>query len=94
MGYGNTIEILYQFRPYAGKNTILQVYPEVFLGQDASVVARLVNTLPNVGDSNYHIVMNSFFPALLRHLSLNQIANTGKVRARQMEHASLKKLGK
>ena len=48
MGYGNTIEILYQFRPYAGKNTILQVYPEVFLGQDASVVARLVNTLPKL----------------------------------------------
>ena len=94
MGYGNTIGILYQFRPYAGKNTILQVYPDVFLGQDASVVAHLVNTLPNVGDSNYHIVMNSFFPDLLRHFSLNQIANTGTVRASPMKHVLLKKLGK
>ena len=31
------------------------------LGLGASVVAHLVNSLPNVCDSNYHIVMDNFF---------------------------------
>ena len=72
-----------QLPPYAGKDTILQEYADIALGLGASVVAHLANTLPNVGDSNYHTVMENFFLSheLLRHLSLNQIAATGTVRA-------------
>ena len=85
-----------QFRPYAGKDTILQDYPDIGLKLGASVVAHLVNTLPNAGDSNYHIAMNNFFtsPELLRHLSSKQIATTGTVRANRMENAPLQDLGK
>ena len=60
------------------------------LGLGASAVAHLVNTLPNVGDSNYHIVIN----VLLRHLSLKQITATGTVRTNRMENAPLHDLGK
>ena len=85
-----------QFCPYAGKGTILQEYTDIDLGLGASVVAHLVNTLPNAGDLNYHIVMDNFFasPELLRHSSSKKIAATRAVRVNQMENASLQDLGK
>ena len=75
-----------QFRPYNSKDTILQEYADSALGLSASVEAYLVNTLPNVGNSNYHIVMANFFtsPELLQHLSSRQIAVTGSVRAKRL----------
>ena len=93
MCYGNTIGL---FCPYAGKDTILQEHVDIGLGLSASVIAHLVNTLPNFDDSNYHIVMDNFFksPELLQHLSLKQIAATGTVRANRMENAPLQDLGK
>ena len=50
-----------QFRPCAGKDTMLQEYADIGLGVGTSVVVHLVNTLPNVGDSKYYIVMDNFF---------------------------------
>ena len=44
-----------QFRPYAGKYTILQEYVDIGLGLGASVVAHLVNELPEVQNWNCHI---------------------------------------
>ena len=43
-----------QFRPYV----ILQQCTDIGLGLAASVVAHLVNTLNNVGDSNYPRMMD------------------------------------
>ena len=70
-----------QFRPYAGKDTILQEYAGIDLGLVVSVKAHLV------GDSNYHIIMDNFFtsPELMRHLSSKQIAATGTVRTNRMK---------
>ena len=45
-----------QFHPYI----ILQECADILLGLAASVVGHLVNTLPNVGDSNYPRVMDEF----------------------------------
>ena len=85
-----------QFRSCARKDTIPQEHADIGLGLGASVVAPLVNTLPNVGDSNYRIVIDNFFtsPELLRHLSSKQIPATGIVRANRIENASLQGLGK
>ena len=71
-----------------------QEYADIDLELGGSGAAHLVNTLPNVGDSNYHIVMDNFFtsPELLRHLISKQIATTG--RAKRMEKAPLQDLGK
>ena len=81
-----------QFRPYAGKDTILQEYKDTGLGLGASVVAHLVESLPDVGQSNYHVVMDNFFtsPKLLRHLQSKGVAATGTVRFNRMENAPLK----
>ena len=49
-----------QFLPYGGKDTILQEYADIGLGLGALIVAHLVNTLANVGDSNYHKVKDNF----------------------------------
>ena len=46
-----------QFHPYV----ILQECADILLGLAASVVGHLVNTLPNVGDSNYPRVMDEFW---------------------------------
>ena len=46
-----TLGYCIQFRPYAGKDTILQEYADIGLGHGVSVVAHLVNTSPNAGDS-------------------------------------------
>ena len=43
------------------KKTILPEYANIVLGLGTSVVTYLVNILPNVRDSNYHIVMDNFF---------------------------------
>lgn len=81
-----------QFHPYAGKDTTLQGYADIGLGLGASVVAHLVNGLPEVLDSNYHIVMDNFFtsPELLRYLKSKGIAATGTVKVSRMENAPLK----
>ena len=49
-----------QLRSYAAKDTILKEYADIGLGLGTSFIAHLVNTLSNVGDSNYHILMNNF----------------------------------
>ena len=81
-----------QFRPYAGKDTILQEYTDIGLGLGASVVAHLAESLPEVTNSNYHVVMDNFFtsPKLLRYLKSKGIAATGTVRVNRMENAPLK----
>ena len=85
-----------RFRPCGGKDIIFQKYAGIGLGLSASDAAHLVNTSPNNGGSNYHIVMDNFFssPELLRHLSSKQIAATGTVRANWIENAPLQDLGK
>ena len=85
-----------RFRPCGGKDIIFQKYDGIGLGLSASDAAHLVNTSPNNGGSNYHIVMDNFFssPELLRHLSSKQIAATGTVRANWIENAPLQDLGK
>ena len=50
-----------QFRPYAGKDTIMEEYDDIGLGLGASVVANLAKILANVDDWNYHIAMDNFF---------------------------------
>ena len=96
MGYGTLVGYFIHFSLYAGKDTILQEYVDIGLGLGTSAIAYLVNTSPNVGDSNYHVIMDNFFtsPELLLHLSLNRIATTGKVRANQMKNSPLQDLGK
>ena len=42
----------------------LKKYADIDLGLGASVVAHLVNILHNVGDSNYHIVMDNSLQVL------------------------------
>ena len=76
MGYSNTIGLFYQALPICGKYTILQKYADIGLELTASVAAHLVNTLPNVCDSNYHRVIDNLFTSLELpwHLSLKQIA--------------------
>ena len=66
-----------QFRPYAGKDTILQEYTDIGLGLGASVVAHVVKSLPEVENSNYHVVMDNFFtsPKLLRYLKSKGICS-------------------
>ena len=58
-----------QFRPYAGKDSILQEYENVGLGLGASVVANIVSKISVMPTSNYQIVMENYSknPALLRH---------------------------
>ena len=72
-----------QFRPYTGKDSILQEYENIGLFLVASVVAKLVRKLPVIQTSNCHIVMDNYFtsPALLRHISAMVVAATGMVRA-------------
>ena len=50
-----------------------------------------IQTLLNVGDSNYHIVIDNSFtsPELLRHLGSKQIATTGIVRVNRVENTPL-----
>lgn len=81
-----------QFRPYAGKDTILQEYNDIGLGLGASVVAHLTESLPEVINSHYHVVTDNFFtsPKLLRYLKSKGIAATGTVRVNRMENAPLK----
>ena len=81
-----------QFRPYPGKDSILQEYENIGLVLDASVVAKLVSKLPMIQTCNCHIVMDNYFasPALLRNLSTMGVAATGTVRANRMENALLR----
>ena len=81
-----------QFRPYAGKDTILQEYTDIGPGLGASVVAHLAESLPEVENSNYHVVMDNFFtsPKLLRYLKSKGITATGTVRVNRMENTPLK----
>ena len=83
-----------QFCPYAGKDTILQEYTDIGLGLGASVVAHLAESLPEVENSNYNVVMDNFFtsPKLLRYLKSKGIAATGTVRVNWMENAPLKNM--
>ena len=85
-----------EFRPYAGKDSILEEYENTRLGFGASVVANLVSKLPVMQTSNYHIIMDNYFtsPALLRHLSAKGVAATGKVRADRMKNAPLRDMVK
>ena len=55
-----------QFRPHAGKDSILHEYENIELSLGASVVSNLVSKLPVIHTSNYHIVMDNYFtnPAL------------------------------
>ena len=75
------LEYCIQFRPYTGKDSILQEYENIGLGLGASVVAKLVSKLPVMLTSNYHVDMDNYFtsPALLRHLSTMGVAATGTV---------------
>ena len=81
-----------QFRPSAGKDSILQEYENIGLGLGASVVANLVSKLPAMRTSNSHIVMDNYFtsPVLLRHLSATGVAATGTLRENLMENAALR----
>ena len=58
-----------QFRPYAGKDSILQEYENVGLGLGASVVANIASKITVTPTSNYQIVKENYSknPALLRH---------------------------
>ena len=80
-----------QFRPYAGKDSILQEYVNIGLGLSASVVTNVVSKLPVMHTSNYHIVMDNYFtiPAFLSHLRAMVVAAIGTVRANRMENAPL-----
>ena len=71
-----------QFRPYAGKDSILQEYENIGPGLGVSVVTNLVSKFPVMQISNYHIVMDNYFtrPVLLRHLSAIIVAATGTVK--------------
>ena len=72
---------LIKFLQYTGKHLILEEYENIGLDFGASVVANLVQKLPMMQTSNYHIVMDNIFtsPALLRHLSSMGVAATGAV---------------
>ena len=93
MSYCNILGYCIQFRPYASKDTIMQEYTDTVLRLGA-VVAYLLTTLPNVGDSTYHIGMENFFtsPELLQDLSSKKFVATGTVRANRMENAPLQEL--
>ena len=81
-----------QFCPYAGKDRIVQEYTDIGLGLGASAVAHLAESLPEVENSNYHVVMDNFFtsPKLLRYLKSKGIAATGTVRVNRMANVTLK----
>ena len=65
-----------QFRPYTGKDSILQEYGNIGLGLGAPAVANL-GKHSVMQTSNYYIVMYNYFtsPALLRHLSAMGMEN-------------------
>ena len=56
MGYGNFIRYCIQFRPYAGKDLILQKYGNQRLGLYASAVVNLVSKLSVIQTSNYQVL--------------------------------------
>ena len=87
---GTPLGYCIQFRPYAGKDSILQEYENIGLGLGASAVANLVSKLPVMQTFSYHIVMDNYFtsPALLRHLSTMGVA------ANRMENAPLQDMVK
>ena len=78
-----------QFRLYAGKDGGLNEYMDVWLGLEGAVVASLTQLLPEIEDSNYHIVTDNFLtsPSLLRYLKEKEICGTWIVRANRMEDA-------
>ena len=53
-----------QFRPYAGKDGGLNEYVDVGLGLGGAVVASLMQVLPKIADSNYHVVTDIFSQVL------------------------------
>ena len=83
-----------QFRPYPGKDSILQKYENIGLVLDASVVAKLVSKLTMIQTCNFNIVMDNYIasPALLRNLSTMGVAATGTARANRMENALLREM--
>ena len=90
LGYG------IQLPPHTGKDTTLQGNSDLGLGLGASHVAHLVNTSPNVGDSNYHIVMDNLLtsPKLLQDLSSKETSVIGALRTNRMKNAPLQNLCK
>ena len=58
MGNDNSIRVFIQFRPYAGKYSILQEYENIGQGLGKSVVVNLVRKLPMIQTSNYHIFVD------------------------------------
>ena len=93
---GTTLGYCIRFRPYAGKDSILQENENIGLGLRASVVANLVSKPPLMQTSKYHIVMDNYFtsPGLLRYLSLMEVAATGTVRANRMKNTPLRDMVK
>ena len=65
MGNDNSIRAFIQFRPYAGKYSILQENKNIGQGLGASVVVNLVRKLPVIQTSNYHIVMEDHLQSQL-----------------------------
>ena len=53
-----------QFGPYAGKHTIFQEYTNIGLGLGGSVVAHPAESLPEVENPNYHVVMDKSLKGL------------------------------
>ena len=70
-----------QFYPYAGKDSIMQGYENIWLSLGASVVANLISKPPAMQISNYHIVMDNYFtiPTLLRPLNAMWVLSTETV---------------
>ena len=85
-----------QFRPYVGKDSILQKYENIGLGIGASVVPNLVRKIPLMQTTNYHIFMYNYFtsPALLRHLNAMGVPATGAVKANWIENVPLRDMVK
>ena len=50
-----------QFRPYPGKDSILQEFENIGLGLGASVVANLAIKVPLMQTSNYHFGLDNYF---------------------------------
>ena len=49
-----------RFRPYPGKDSIMQEFENLGLGLGASVVANLAIKIPVIQTSNYHFVLDNY----------------------------------
>ena len=95
MGVGKTVGYCAQLRPYARKDTQLDVCGDIGLGVSGAVVAHLLKYIPSQQDNGsiHQVVMDNYFtsPALLCHLQKQSIAaTTGTVRFFRIGNSPLK----